>query len=102
MSKSAQSIHTIGPLRIFAEGHYVFVEDREVPVTATEMRLINYLIARRGEVCAPAELLSAVWGLEPATNTRTILTTIKRLRDKLGPAGSVIETVRGAGYRLAG
>jgi DNA-binding response OmpR family regulator len=108
VSDGAQAIHVIGSLRIFVEGPYVFVEDQEIPMTATEMRLINYLVAHRGEVCAPAELLRDVWAIEHIPKTKKVRAAmykrvrvaIKSLRDKLGATGSVIETVWGTGYRI--
>jgi two-component system phosphate regulon response regulator PhoB len=47
------------------------------------------------------DLLTDVWGYQPEVNSRTVDAHVKRLRDKLGPAGRLIETVRGLGYRLA-
>jgi two-component system phosphate regulon response regulator PhoB len=46
-------------------------------------------------------LLEEVWGYKPGVSTRTVDTHVKRLRDKLGAAGDLIETVRGTGYRLS-
>ena len=46
-------------------------------------------------------LLGDVWGSDIAVTTRTIDTHLKRLREKLGSAGDLIETVRGVGYRFA-
>jgi len=46
-------------------------------------------------------LLDEVWGSEITVTSRTIDTHLKRLREKLGPAGDLIETVRGVGYRFA-
>ena len=46
-------------------------------------------------------LLDQVWGTDIAVTARTIDTHLKRLREKLGPAGDLIETVRGVGYRFA-
>jgi two-component system phosphate regulon response regulator PhoB len=45
-------------------------------------------------------LLSEVWGYQANLDTRTVDTHVRRLRDKLGKAGAVIQTVRGSGYRL--
>ena len=46
-------------------------------------------------------LLADVWGITADVTTRTVDTHVKRLREKIGPAGAYIETVRGAGYRFA-
>jgi two-component system phosphate regulon response regulator PhoB len=91
----------VGPLRVDVDGHYVFVKQNEVHVSAIEMRLLVYLISYRGRVRSREDLLEDVWGYKPGVSTRTVDTHVKRLRDKLGVAGGLIETVRGTGYRLA-
>jgi len=92
---------TVGPLRVDVDGHYVFVKQSEIHVSAIEMRLLVYLISYRGRVRSREDLLEDVWGYKPGVSTRTVDTHVKRLRDKLGVAGGLIETVRGTGYRLA-
>jgi len=92
---------TVGPLRVDVDGHYVFVKQNEIHVSAIEMRLLVYLISYRGRVRSREDLLEDVWGYKPGVSTRTIDTHVKRLRDKLGEAGSLVETVRGTGYRLS-
>jgi two-component system, OmpR family, phosphate regulon response regulator PhoB len=93
--------YTVGPLRVDVDGHYVFVKQAEIHVSAIEMRLLVYLIEHRGRVRSREDLLEDVWGYKPGVSTRTVDTHVKRLRDKLGSAGELIETVRGTGYRLA-
>ena len=92
---------TVGPLRVDVDGHYAFVEGNEIHVSAIEMRLLVYLIEHRGRVRSRDNLLEEVWGYKPGVSTRTVDTHVKRLRDKLGSAGDLIETVRGTGYRLS-
>ena len=91
---------TIGPLEIDVDGHHVFVSEREIHVSTLEMRLLVYLVEHRGRVRSREDLLEDVWGYKPGVSTRTIDTHVKRLRDKLGIAGGLIETVRGTGYRF--
>jgi len=93
--------YTVGPLRVDVDGHYVFVKQAEIHVSAIEMRLLVYLIEHRGRVRSREDLLEDVWGYKPGVSTRTVDTHVKRLRDKMGSAGELIETVRGTGYRLA-
>lgn len=93
--------YTVGPLRVDVDGHYVFVKQAEIHVSAIEMRLLVYLIEHRGRVRSREDLLEDVWGYKPGVSTRTVDTHVKRLRDKLGAAGELVETVRGTGYRLA-
>lgn len=89
-----------GPLVIAPEAHRVWVDEQEVLLTAREFKLLFTLASRRGRVNTREMLLSDVWGLDLNVETRTIDTHVKRLREKLGTAGSLIETVRGVGYRF--
>jgi two-component system, OmpR family, phosphate regulon response regulator PhoB len=100
-TSSTRKKFTVGPLRVDVDGHYVFVKQNEIHVSAIEMRLLVYLIEHRGRVRSREDLLEDVWGYKPGVSTRTVDTHVKRLRDKLGSAGVLIETVRGTGYRLA-
>lgn len=70
-------------------------------LTAKEFRLLETLMTRPGHVMSRQRLLDAVWGSDITVTERTIDTHLKRLREKLGPAGDLIETVRGVGYRFA-
>jgi len=65
-----------------------------------EFKLLTTLIERRGRVQDRDKLLNDVWNIDTMINTRTIDTHIKKLREKLGKAGNMIETVRGMGYRF--
>ena len=91
----------VGGLTIDGEAHRVFVEGREVALTALEFRLLSMLAGRRGRVQTREVLLNEVWGLHLNVETRTVDTHVKRLREKLGAAGGLIQTVRGVGYRFA-
>jgi two-component system phosphate regulon response regulator PhoB len=71
-----------------------------VNLTSIEFKLLRTLVQRRGRVQARDRLLYDVWGYESMIDTRTVDTHVRRLREKLGKAGDVIETVRGFGYRL--
>lgn len=90
-----------GPLRLDAERHRCLVDGHEVELTAKEFDLLQHLMMRPGRVMTRERLLDQVWGSDIAVTTRTIDTHLKRLREKLGPAGALIETVRGVGYRFA-
>ncbi len=93
--------YVVGPLELDVDGYHVFVNGQEVHVSTLEMRLLVYLVEHRGRVRSREDLLEDVWGYKPGVSTRTIDTHVKRLRDKLGDAGSLVETVRGTGYRLS-
>ena len=93
----------IGCLRVDFDGHQVWVGEQEQALTAIEFRLLSFLLRPRGRVQSRDTLLQAVWGDGAGVTTRTVDTHVKRLRQKLGPAGSYVQTVRGVGYKfLAG
>jgi two-component system phosphate regulon response regulator PhoB len=91
---------TIGPLRVDRAAHRAWVQEDEVALTALEFRLLNTLLQRRGHVQSRECLLEDVWGMDGSITTRTVDTHVKRLREKLGAAASLVETVRGVGYRF--
>ena len=91
---------TVGPIRIDRSAHRVTVNEIEVELTATEFKLLLTLAERRGRVQARAHLLETVWDAAPDIQTRTVDMHVQRLRTKLHPAGDLVETVRGFGYRL--
>ncbi len=91
---------TIGPLVVDRAAHAVAVDGRPLDLTATEYKLLLTLAERRGRVQARTQLLQTVWDAAPDIQTRTVDMHVQRLRTKLGPAGDLIETVRGFGYRM--
>ena len=91
---------TKGAIHLDVDRHEVRVSDKPVVLTALEFRLLKTFLERPGRVQTRETLLSDVWGIDADITTRTVDTHIKRLREKLGPAGDVIETIRGVGYKL--
>jgi phosphate regulon transcriptional regulator PhoB len=89
-----------GGIELDLSGHQLRVRGREVPLTATEFRLLRLLLERSGRVQTRGQLLSDVWGYAEDIDSRTVDTHIRRLRRKLGPEAAHIETVIGVGYRL--
>jgi two-component system phosphate regulon response regulator PhoB len=89
-----------GRVALDLDAHLCFVDGAELPLTLQEFRLLAYLIQGSGRVRTREELLADVWNASPELETRTVDTHVKRLRDKLGEAGDIIETVRGLGYRV--
>ncbi|MCU1279086.1 MAG: two component transcriptional regulator, winged helix family [bacterium] len=89
-----------GRIALDLDAHLCIVDGAELPLTLQEFRLLAYLIQGRGRVRTREDLLADVWNASPELETRTVDTHVKRLRDKLGAAGDIIETVRGLGYRI--
>jgi len=87
-------------LRVDFEAHQASVDGREIPLTATEFKLLAELIHNRGKVQTRDQLLDKVWGYHFEGYARTVDTHVRRLRQKLGSYCRWIETVRGVGYRL--
>jgi two-component system phosphate regulon response regulator PhoB len=87
-------------LRLEPERRRCFVAGVEVELTAKEFEILQSLMSRGGRVMTRDALLEAVWGTDISVTSRTIDTDLKRLREKLGECGSLIETVRGVGYRF--
>ena len=90
-----------GPVRLDVDGHRCWVGEEPVTLTATEVKLLARLMARRGRVQTRSMLLDGVWGRESDVNERTVDAHVKRLREKLGVGQAHLETVRGVGYRFS-
>jgi DNA-binding response OmpR family regulator len=73
-----------------------------IALSRREFGLLEYLMLHRGHCVSRATLLERVWSASDAGNTNVVDVYIDYLRRKLGPSGSLIETVRGQGYRIAG
>lgn len=99
-SSGLEKTISVGPLLIYPEQFKVLVNGESVALTATEYQLLLFLAERAGRLQSRDALLQKVWGYEGQMNTRTVDTHIKRLRQKLGDAGALIETVHGFGYQL--
>jgi two-component system phosphate regulon response regulator PhoB len=91
-----------GSLTLDRSAHRVTLHGEEVPLTATEYKLLLTLLERRGRVQTRPQLLETVWEAQPDIQTRTVDMHVQRLRAKLGEVGEQIETIRGFGYRFRG
>jgi two-component system phosphate regulon response regulator PhoB len=100
-SAAKPSRFVVGPVEIDLVAHRVSVNGSRVRVTAMQMRLLAHLAMHRDEVVSRAELLRDVWGYRGEMQTRTVDIHVQRLRERLGPAATLISTVRGVGYRLS-
>ena len=75
---------------------------RPVALTFKEFELLHYLLRNRSLVLSREKIMDAVWGVDYPGESRTVDMHIKSLRQKLGPYGECIVTVRGAGYKIGG
>ena len=91
---------SVGPIRIDVAAHRAFVGETEMQLTALEFNLLSTFMSRVGRLQTREMLLRDVWGMSGELQTRTVDTHVKRLREKLGEARDLLQTVRGSGYRL--
>lgn len=89
-----------GDISVDIPKHKVTVKNKSIELTRMEFKLLITLMERRGRLQDRDKLLNDVWNIDSMISTRTIDTHIKKLREKLGKAGNMIETVRGMGYRF--
>lgn len=87
-------------LTVDLESHKVFAGSEEIVLTATEFKLLAELIRTSPRVLSRDQLLTTVWGYEFEGYARTVDTHVRRLRQKLSDYASLVETVRGVGYRF--
>jgi DNA-binding response OmpR family regulator len=97
--EESEEIH-FGGMVIDRPRHRVTYNNKPLDLTLTEFKLVALLAERKGRVQSREQLLKDVWGYNTLIDTRTVDTHMRRLRDKLGPAAKLLDTVRGVGYRF--
>lgn len=98
--EQAGGVVAIGELSLDADTHRVSWAGQPLKIGPTEFKLLQYLMRHPERVHSRGMLLDKVWGDHVYIEERTVDVHVKRLRESLGDAARVIETVRGAGYRL--
>ena len=93
---------SVGGLAVNPDERTVTVDGRRISLTYKEFELLRLFLSRPGIAFTREQLLSEIWGIEYCGETRTVDMHIRTLRQKLGPYGARIETVRNVGYRLEG
>ena len=91
---------TIGELVLDAATYRVSYQAQPLKVGPTEFKLLHFLMKHAERVHSRSQLLDKVWGDHVFIEERTVDVHVKRLREALGGASVMVETVRGAGYRL--
>ena len=90
----------LGRLTLDTGTYRVHFGDQPIKLGPTEFKLLHYLMRNAERVHTRAQLLDRVWGDHVFIEERTVDVHVKRLRESMGPAAPMIETVRGAGYRI--
>jgi two-component system phosphate regulon response regulator PhoB len=96
----SREILTVSGLTLDADTHRVSYFGEPLKLGPTEFKLLQYFLGHAERVHSRGQLLDKVWGDHVYIEERTVDVHVKRLREALGAAGTMVETVRGAGYRL--
>jgi two-component system, OmpR family, phosphate regulon response regulator PhoB len=90
----------LGGLTLDGAAHRVSWKGKPLKIGPTEFKLLHFLMKHPERVHSRQQLLDRVWGDHVFIEERTVDVHVKRLREALGPGGALVETVRGAGYRI--
>lgn len=99
---TAGALLSVGSLTLDPARRVVTCGDTPVTLTFKEFELLHYLLRNQSIVLSREKIMDAVWGVDYPGESRTVDMHIKSLRQKLGPCGEHIVTVRGAGYKIGG
>ncbi|MCB0416665.1 MAG: response regulator transcription factor [Bdellovibrionaceae bacterium] len=94
------STYEVQGLRIDFLGHRVFIEEREVPFSALEFKLLSYFVRNPDRVLSRERILNNVWGVDTFVTDRVVDSHIRSIRKKLGAYKDHIESIYGEGYRF--
>lgn len=97
-----EEVLSIGEITLSDKEHLVTVNGEKVVLTFKEFEILKLFMSNPGVVFSRDKLLSEVWGIDYLGESRTVDMHIKTLRQKLGDAGTIIETVIGVGYKMEG
>ena len=97
-----EEVLSIGEITLSDKEHLVTVNGEKVVLTFKEFEILKLFMTNPGIVFSRDKLLSEVWGIDYLGESRTVDMHIKTLRQKLGDAGTLIETVIGVGYKMEG
>lgn len=97
-----EEVLSIGEITLSDKEHLVTVNGEKVVLTFKEFEILKLFMSNPGIVFSRDKLLSEVWGIDYLGESRTVDMHIKTLRQKLGDAGALIETVIGVGYKTEG
>ena len=98
--EAADTTITLGDLSLDPATYRVQYADRPIHLGPTEFKLLHYLMKHAERVHSRTQLLDRVWSDHVSIEERTVDVHIKRLRESMNDAAHMIETVRGAGYRI--
>lgn len=98
--ESLEPVIVIEDLVVDTNNYTVMVNNVEVPFTKKEFESLLFLIRHKGTIVSREKLFSTIWGNDVVVGQRTIDVHIRHIREKLGDKSSLIETIKGVGYRF--
>ncbi len=98
---AAPELLRVGNVEINRQNYTVRVDGKEIFFPKKEFELLAFLASNRGKVFSRESLLRRIWGESVYVIDRTVDVHVSKIREKLGPYGHWIETVKGVGYRFA-
>ncbi len=100
LRKENLSVYENQGLKIDFLGHRVFIEEREIPFSALEFKLLSYFVRNPDRVLSRERILNNVWGVDTFVTDRVVDSHIRSIRKKLGSFKDHIESIYGEGYRF--
>ncbi|MDY3995050.1 MAG: response regulator transcription factor, partial [Candidatus Onthovivens sp.] len=100
ITKEKQVVLSNGNIKVDLEKHEAYVDNKEIVLTLKEYDLLVYFLSNLNKVISRDELIEKVWGVDFIGESRTIDVHVGTLRSKISSSNSVIQTVRGVGYRM--
>ncbi len=100
-ARRTEALLSVGPIEMDELAHRVTVDGRPVDLSPREHSLLECLLRHPGQALTRDQLLDHAWPYGVAVTPNAVDAYIHYLRDKLGPAGALVRTVRGVGYRLS-
>ncbi len=98
--QAAEEEYRTGKLFVSPSRHIVEVDGTPITLSLKEFKLLCLLLEKNGAVADRDEILTTIWGYAFDGESRTVDVHIRNLRQKLGEAGEIIETVKGIGYKI--
>lgn len=89
-----------GGIKLDKSAHVVTIDDKQIDLSFKEFELLQFFIENAGLALSREKILNCVWNYDYYGDSRTIDTHVKKLRSKLGDAGSYIKTIWGMGYKF--
>ena len=100
ITKEKQVVLSNGNIKVDLEKHEAYVDNKEIVLTLKEYDLLVYFLSNLNKVISRDELIEKVWGVDFIGESRTIDVHVGTLRSKISSSNSLIQTVRGVGYRM--